>query len=754
MVTPGRFELSTDRLEGDCSIQLSYEVITTGTNRLYNKIHLLASLNTIEKMKNSLFFNKKKEIEKKWVMYIVKGAIMKSIVVKQTEIYDCGACCLDSIIKYYNGYVPIEYIKLDTKTNKNGTTAYNIINAAKKYGFEGIGIKLKNIKENEVFPMIAHLVLKNGLNHFVVVSQVKGNKVYLMDPAKGNTKMNIKEFNKIWSKVIIILKPIQKISSYKSNNIIKEITNNILKNEKTLIIRLLIYSIIITFISLILSYQIKISISSIESSTINTTILVSILFVLLTILKLYSKYKRNEYEIYLNKNINMSIILPFIEHIIKLPLNVIKTKTPGEIITRINSLNNVKEAFSEIFVTVILDLGLALSAGLILYMINSKLFLILCIISIIYIIFGVSINPFINNKINDNIDLETLFNSTLNEEISNITTTKNLNRINKSINTINNKYIDYTKDTLDYINFLNKYSITKESIYEVGLLLINIVGIFLILLNQLSLLNLITFNSLLMYYINPITNTIDLLPKINLIKASIIKVNEFLIIKEEKEGKEQEFINGDISIKNLNYSYDDYHNIINDINIYISKNEKVQIKGRSGTGKSTICQILAKILDNYKGTITINDINIKDYSLKTIRKNIRYVSQNEKLYTDTIENNIIMNNKISKAELNKILEVTKVDEIINKKSLRLNAMLLDGGFNLSGGEKERLILARALITKPQILILDETLSEVNEDLELEILTNIKDYLSNSTIIYISHHKQIPNFRSIELNANV
>ncbi len=679
---------------------------------------------------------------------------MKSIVVKQTEIFDCGACCLDSIIRYYNGYVPIEYIKLDTKTNKNGTTAYNIIRAAQKYGFEGVGLKIKDIKQNTVYPIIAHLVLKNGLNHFVVISQIKRNRVYIMDPAKGNTQMNMNEFNKVWSKVIIVLKPIQKISSYKSNNIIKDITKNILKNEKQLFINLLFYSALITLFSIILSYQIKISINSIEESTINTTIIISILFSFLTILKLYSKYKRNEYEIYLNKNINLAIILPFIEHIIKLPLNVIKTKTPGEIITRISSLNTVKEAFSEIFVTVILDLGLALSAGFILYMISSKLFLILCIISIIYIVFGVSINPFLNSKINDNIDYETEFNSTLNEEISNIITTKNLDRIHKSINTINDKYFDYTKDSLEYINFINKYNITKESIYEIGLLLINIVGIFLILSSNLNLLNLITFNSLLIYYINPITNTIDLLPKINLIKVSIMKVNEFLIIQEEKEGKEQEFINGDISIKNLIYSYDDYHNIINKINIDIQENEKVQIKGRSGTGKSTVCQILAKILDNYKGTITINDINIKDYSLKTIRKNIRYVSQNEKLYTDTIENNILMNNKVSKKELNEILSITKVDEIINKKSLRLNTVLLDGGYNLSGGEKERLILARALITKPKILILDETLSEVNEDLELEILTNIKDYLRNSTIIYISHHKQIPNFRTIELNANV
>ncbi len=679
---------------------------------------------------------------------------MKNIVVRQTDICDCGACCLQSIIKYHDGYIPLEIIKNDTKTTKNGTTAFNIINAAKKYGFEGIGLKIKYIKDNNFYPIIAHITLKNGLNHFIVVYKTINNKVYIMDPAKGYQKLSLNDFNKIWNKISIILKPVQKIPSYKDTNIIKEITKNVLSNEKDLMKNIIIHSVLITFLSIILSYHLKFSINSIEESTINTTIFISILFSLLTIIKLYAKYKRNEYEIHLNKNINMQIVLPFIEHIIKLPLSVIKSKTPGEIITRINSLNNVKDLFSEIFITILLDLALTLLSAIILYTINSRLFFILCIISIMYITIGLIVNPFLNDKIDNNINLETEFNSVLNEEVCNIITTKNLNKISKSINRLEDNYVDYTKDSLNYINFLNKYNITKETIYEIGLLIINITGIFLITKNQLTLLNLITFNSLLLYYIDPIVNSINLLPKINIIKVSLSKVNEFLRIKEEKEGKEQVFINGDIAIKNLKYSYDDYHNIINDLNMSIYEKEKVLIKGKSGTGKSTVCQILAKILDDYKGTITINNINIKDYTLKTIRKNIRYVSQNERLYTDTIENNIMLTNKIPLKDLNEILKITRVDEIINKKAFRLNTLLIDGGYNLSGGEKERIILARALVTKPKILILDETLSEVNEDLELEIIENIKEYLKDSTIIYISHHKQIPNFRTIELNNNV
>ena len=143
-------------------------------------------------------------------------------------------------------------------------------------------------------------------------------------------------------------------------------------------------------------------------------------------------------------------------------------------------------------------------------------------------------------------------------------------------------------------------------------------------------------------------------------------------------------------------------------------------------------------ISDYKGNITINDINIKDYSLNTLRSNILYVSQKECLFSDTIYNNIVINKSISKKELNYILKITKVDEIISKKSLRLDSYLYDSGFNLSGGERQRIILARTLVQKPKILILDESLSETDNKTEKYILDKIHKYLKNTTIIYISH----------------
>ena len=159
-------------------------------------------------------------------------------------------------------------------------------------------------------------------------------------------------------------------------------------------------------------------------------------------------------------------------------------------------------------------------------------------------------------------------------------------------------------------------------------------------------------------------------------------------------------------------------------------------------------------INDYKGTITIGNIDIKDYSLNTLRSNILYVSQNETLFTDTIYNNITLNNSVSKEELNEVMKITKVDELIKKKSLKLDSLLYDNGFNLSGGEKQRIILARSLLLKPQILILDESLSETDSKTEKIILDQIDKYYKNTTIIYISHTNNNSFKNNIKITNNL
>ena len=662
----------------------------------------------------------------------------KRIIVRQQDIKDCGVCCLSSIIKYYNGDIPLETLRLDTKTGKNGTTAYNIIKAAEKYGFIAKGEKLKNLKNNLPCPVIAHIVTKFGYNHFVVIYKIDNKYVYLMDPGKGYTKEEINEFKHKWTNVILILKPYKKIPYNKQKNSLKTLFISVIKNEYPLIKNIIITDIFITLISIIISYYFQINLKVLENNHKSLVIFIIILFLGLHIFKTSFDYYRNTLSIYLNKNIDIEVIPNFITHLFKLPLNVITSRTGGEILTRIQEMNSIKNLFTKILISLTLDVFLILGSSIFLYEISNRLFLILCIIAITYVLVGIITSPIIYKKINDNIDTETEFNGELVENINGIESIKNLDYTNNSLKRINNKYISYEKNIFDFNLFQNILVTIKNVINNIGEFIITSYGIILIIDNNLNILSLITFNYLISYFLNPIENIVDLIPEYNLIKLSFIKACETLNIEEEKEGSLVPFENGKITFNNISYSYDDYKKILDSINLEINEHEHVVIKGNSGCGKSTLCQMLNGNIKDYKGNISIGLTNIKDYSLKTLKKNILYVSQRENLFNDTIENNITLDNKISKNELNKILSITEVEEIIDKKNTRLETMIYDEGYNLSGGERQRIILARSLVKKPQILILDESLNEIEEDREKRILKKIDEYLTNTTIIYISH----------------
>lgn len=674
---------------------------------------------------------------------------MKKYVVKQHDIRDCGACCLSSIIQYYGGFVPLEKIKLDTRTDNKGTSAYNIINAAKRYGFQAFGAKIDSINNITLFPAIAHIVQENGVNHFVIILNKNKRYVNLMDPAKGMIKEKIDIFLNKWTNIILLFKPIQTLPQYQKNNFVLSLfTHFILVNKKTFI-KLFIVSLLLTTISILTGYYYKFILDRFSYYSYNVLYYTSLFFIF-TILKIFSVFIRNKYEITINKNIDNQIFLPFIHHIFHLPLDVIKNKTTGEILTRFQELNQVKTIFTQVILSLTIEVVLSILALFALFQISTILSLSLLILVFIYVLYGLLTSPLIHKRINDNIDSETSFNALLGENIAALSTINNLQLSDKVETDLRISFDSHLHNSVSLESFMNIDSTIKNTIYELGLFIISSIGIFLVLNNSIPFINFITFQTILFYFINPFINLIQVLPRILMVKLYLDKTNEFMSIKELDTGNIEQFYPGDINISNLTYSYDDYHNLLDNINLNIKEKEHILLKGKSGIGKSTVCKLLCKDITDYKGTITINNVNINDYSIKTIKNNICYISQNEVLFSDSIYNNICLGDYYPITYINEICKICKIDMILDKKAFRLNSILLDGGINLSGGERQRIILARAIIKKPSILILDEGLSEVDSLLEEQILDNISNFLSNSTIIYVSHHSNIKGFRNIEI----
>ena len=670
----------------------------------------------------------------------MKGEIRMKIVRQQDE-KDCGVCSLLSIIRYYKGNVSLEQLRLDARTNNEGTTALNLVLASQKYGFDAVGMKEENLNDIKRLPAIAHLNLKKGYSHYVVIEKVTKDKIILMDPAKGKVVKFLWEFQKEWSGVVLIFYPKQKIMVLKNDVTLFTIFKKVFISEKNLIKIIVLVSFLLTIFTIALGYYFQMFNSLyLNKYPINYLKVLVLVFAIFTCFKLFLTYYRSYLENHLNKNIDCLITSDFLKHLFNLPLNVITSRKSGEILSRVNELTSIKGLITEIFITYTLDFLIVVITTFLLIRISSKLFLILFLTTIFYLFVGIITKKSIFEKAYQNISIESEFNNTVLENIKMINSIKNLDAVDGTLNKIERKLTHYLYDTYKVNTILNKINIFKVSCYEIGFFLINTFGFYFVYKGIINMIDLITFNALLNLYFEPLKNIVDSIPKYSFMKASITKINDFLGVRTEILGEKTSTDGYDISINNLNYSYNKYQNVLKSVNLNIKEGEFVLLQGASGSGKSTLCSILNKYITDYTGDILFGKMNYKDLSIKTIRENIVYVGQNENIFTGSIKENITFGNKVSDLNFDKICKICKVDDVANKKTFSYESLIGSDEGNISGGEKQRIILARAVLKDFNVLILDEALSEVDIKLELEILKSIRENYKDKTIIYISHKK--------------
>lgn len=191
------------------------------------------------------------------------------------------------------------------------------------------------------------------------------------------------------------------------------------------------------------------------------------------------------------------------------------------------------------------------------------------------------------------------------------------------------------------------------------------------------------------------------------------------------------------------------NNLFEKVNIDIKYGSKFLIYSDSGNGKSTIIKILLRYIDEYQGNIYIGNVNLKDIAPINLSNNMTFVSQNSYIDSDTLKNNIIYGRDITNEEYEKVINICNLNKLRDSKMMRNNFMIEDNGFNISGGERQKIILARSILKKSNYLILDEALSEVDLDEEIEIMNKIFDYFKDKTIIYISHKKEMVNMFNLK-----
>ena len=666
-------------------------------------------------------------------------------VVLQDGIKDCGICCLLSIIRFYGGDVSKEFLREATHTTKEGVSFYNLIECATKLGFEATGVtgNIEDIKVNNL-PCIVHFVVNKSYKHFVVLYQIneKKQQVTIMDPAKGKKVISFSEFRLLTSSNYIFLNPIKPLPTIKSKNKIYNQIIILLKNNKVLWLPIILLTLIYFILNLIGTFHLKYLLEYAISYQISKNVYwISSLLLSFYLLKNTNQLLRN---ILLNKWTSIfdcETTSMTYKQILLLPYLYYKNRTTGEVVSRFKDLNTIRSFISSFFCIITTD---CITLILFLYLmlkIEKKITMFLLILIVFLLLFSIIINRSKKTSIKKIVNGQDVINSYIINGVSNVDTIKGSHLEKRMIDKFKINYKSFIENVYHYSIVLEIYQFIKNNIQDLMLTILYGIGSLEIIKEKMSISNLILYQTAFTYFRSSFINILSLLEEYTSFKIALNRVEEIFLISNENFKNNYYYLPyqllGDIDIHNLNYKINNKV-LFKNLNLTIKQGERILLSGSSGTGKSTLLKMIMRYIEVEYGHISINNIDINHYHLENIRSNITYVTSNEYLFTDTLQNNIKLYKEVSEEDYQKACKICLVDEIVMNNLTKYNIMVEENGFNFSNGERQRIILARSILRKSSIYIFDESFSGIDINKEKKILENIFNFLKGKTIIVISH----------------
>lgn len=683
---------------------------------------------------------------------------MNYYCVRQHDITDCGAACLATIAKQ-NGYeIGITAIREIAGTDKHGTNAYGLIKAAEKIGFKAQGVK----GDKEAFftdfllPCIAHVVVEGNLLHYVVIHKITKKKVIIADPAEGIVQLTPSEFfgeitqgnhppKYKWTGVLIFLEKSKDFKMEKEAEGMMHRFFRLLFPQRKLIFRIFICSLIYTILGIAGAFYFKFLVDHvIPNGLADTLTTISIAMIMLSLFKVVLNAYRSHLLLYLSQKLDITLLLGYYRHVIELPVNFFGTRHVGEIISRFNDAGKVRDAISGATLTVMIDTVMAIAGGIILYMQNPKMFEIAVIMVLFYIVIAFVFNQYYEKLNRIEMQNNAELTSYLVESFNGIQTIKAYNAERRANLVTETKFAKLLKSVFRLGFVSNMQASLKTFVELVGGVVILWVGAVNVLKGNITIGTLITFNSLLIYFLEPVKNLINLQSQMQTAIVAADRLGEILNLEIEKTEREHhklepESLLGDIEMKNVDFRYGMRKLVLVDVNVKIRQGEKVAFVGESGSGKTTLSKLLLHMYTPEKGEILIGDNNIEDIKIETLRDKIAYISQETFLFSGTILENLIFG--IDYIDMNEVIKACKMaqaHQFINELPLRYETRLEENGANLSGGQRQRLAIARAMLKNPDILILDEATSNLDSITERALDKTINEYAKNKTTIFIAH----------------
>jgi ATP-binding cassette subfamily B protein len=671
----------------------------------------------------------------------------KEIKIKQHDITDCGAACLASVAAYYGLNFPISRIRQYAFTDKKGTNVLGMIEGAQKLGLEAKGVKgpfecLTEIPK----PVIAHVIIKEKLQHFVVIYKVTDKYILVMDPGDGKLhRKSHDEFKKEWTGVLILLRPNEKFEKGNQKKSTLRSFIDLIVPHKSVMSQALFGAVVYSILGLSTSVYIgKITDYVLVDQNLNLLNLMGVIMVLILLLRTFIGAMKSILALKTGQRIDASLILGYYKHLLTLPQQFFDTMRVGEIISRVNDAVKIRVFINNVSLDLVVNF-LILLFTLCLMLVYSWKLAVITLLSAplflaIYFLFN-KLNKKYQRKIMESgADLE----AHLVESLNSVSTIKrfgiedfaNLKTENRFVGLLKNTYKSIYGSIVANggIEFVST-GITVAVLWAGSNFVIN---------QELTPGTLMVFYALVGYVLGPIGKLISSNQTIQ--DAMIAADRLFQIMDLEREEDESKKINltpdmvGDIRFENVSFRYGSRKQVFESLTLSLKKGAMTAVIGASGSGKTTLVSLIQHLYPIQSGSIHIGNYNLSQIGNESLRRVVGSVPQQIELFAGNIVENIALGD--FEPDMKKIVELSEqlgINEFIEKLPNSYLTFIGEHGASLSGGEKQRIAIARALYKNPEILIFDEATSSLDSISEKYVKQTLTDLAKQGkTIIVIAH----------------
>lgn len=677
----------------------------------------------------------------------------------QIESKDCGPTCLKIVAKHYGRSLNIQALRELSETTREGSNLLTLSDAAESIGFRTLGVKLS---VNDLLEAPLPCVLHWNSNHYVVLYKIKKKRCYISDPAYGLIAYNETEFIKFWignnadettkEGIALLLEPTPNFYEDQDNEGKKDrkafgfgMLSKYVLRYKSFIVQLVIGLFTGSLLQLIFPFLTQSVVDiGIQNQNIHFVYLVLIAQLFLFFGKTALEVIRSWIILHLSTRINISLISDFFIKLMNLPISYFDVRMTGDIMQRINDHHRIERILTTSSLSVLFSIINMIIMGAVLAYYNVSVFIVFFVGSFFYLLW---VMLFLKRR--EKLDYKRF--SEISQEQSKVIELINGMQEIKLHNAEKQKrwgweYIQARlfKVSMKSLVLEQTQGIGSNFINELKNIIIIFLSAKLVIDGQITLGMMMAITSIVGNLNGPIVQLIGFIRELQDAKISLARLSE---IHEKIDENQDDFQktreipkNADLIIKDLSFRYIGSDiNVLEDLDLIIPANKITAIVGTSGSGKTTLMKLLLKFYEPIKGEISLNKIALNGIAQKAWRSHIGSVMQEGFIFNDTIANNIAIGEDIiDKDRLQYAADVANIKEFIENYPLRYNTKIGSEGIGMSTGQKQRLLIARAVYKNPEMLFFDEATSALDANNEKEIMEKLDLFFKNKTVVVIAH----------------